>query len=220
MSLGANPLWCLTTRATNHIRSMEDGVRVAANRYRRARIALLALGMDQADPEFRLLRKEDTVKYSLDAQHRTLGESSEAKPWIWERFSFSDTQGDGQYQAFFDEAQRVHWFRSSALRKRWHEEVCLLKEEMQRSIHFFHHHRCRWLDAAVNRERNGNRGAAAYARKCVYRVYCVSPLSRHVAYAPPGKPIDTPVFCKHAGQSMLAGSTWYVTPLLQSLTRY
>ncbi|KAI9059805.1 hypothetical protein FKP32DRAFT_1550225, partial [Trametes sanguinea] len=119
-----------TTRATNHIRSMEDGVRKAANRYRRARIALLALGMDQADPEFRPLRKEDTVKYSLDAQHRTLGESKESKPWIWERFSFADTQGDGQYQAFFDEAQRVHWFRSSALKKRWHEELRLLEEEM------------------------------------------------------------------------------------------
>ncbi|KAI9062143.1 hypothetical protein FKP32DRAFT_1574418 [Trametes sanguinea] len=158
-----------TTRATNHIRNMEDGVRKAANRYRRARIALLALGMDQADPEFRPLRKEDMVKYSLDAQHRTLGESKESKPWIWERFSFADTQGDGQYQAFFDEAQRVHWFRSSALKKRWHEELRLLEEEMRRSLKFFSHHRRRWLDVAEKRDSDGNRGGAAYARKQAYR---------------------------------------------------
>ncbi|KAJ2995469.1 hypothetical protein NUW54_g7385 [Trametes sanguinea] len=148
---------------------MEDGVQKAANRYRRARIALLALGMDHADPEFRPLRKEDTVKYSLDAQHRTLGESKESKPWIWERFSFADTQGDGQYQSFFDEAQRVHWFRSSALKKRWHEELRLLEEEMRRSLKFFSHHRRRWLDVAEKRDSDGNRGGAAYARKQAYR---------------------------------------------------
>ncbi|OSC98309.1 hypothetical protein PYCCODRAFT_1375432 [Trametes coccinea BRFM310] len=157
------------TRATNHIRSMEDGVREAANRYRRARTALLALGMDEADPEFRVLRKEDTVKYSLDGQHKTLGESSESKPWIWERFTFSDTQGDGQYQAFFEDARRVHWFRSSALNKRWREELSLVEEEMRRSIRFFSYHRHRWLDVAEKRDLLGNRGAAAYARKQAHR---------------------------------------------------
>ncbi|KAI9067995.1 hypothetical protein FKP32DRAFT_1600802 [Trametes sanguinea] len=158
-----------TTRATNHIRIMEDAVRVAANRYCHAHVALLALSMDQADPEFRLLRKEDTVKYSLNAQHRTLGESSEGKPWIWERFSFSDTQGDGQYQAYFDDTQCVHWFCSSALKKHWHEELCLLQEEMCRPMCFFHHHWRRWMDAARKRELDGHRGAAAYARKQAHR---------------------------------------------------
>ncbi|KAJ8474039.1 hypothetical protein ONZ51_g7481 [Trametes cubensis] len=65
------------TRATNHIRGMEDNVRAAANRYRRIRAALLALGMAESDPTLRPLCKGDTVKYTLDAQHKTLGESRE-----------------------------------------------------------------------------------------------------------------------------------------------
>ena len=93
------------TRATNHIRGMEDNVRAAANRYRRIRAALLALGMAESDPTLRPLCKGDTAKYTLDAQHKTLGESRESKPWIWERFSFSDTQGDGRYQSFFEDGQ-------------------------------------------------------------------------------------------------------------------
>ncbi|KAH9849133.1 hypothetical protein C2E23DRAFT_738021 [Lenzites betulinus] len=158
-----------TTRATQHIRNMEGDVREAANRYRRVRLALLALGMDPMDPEFRPLRKGDTVKYTLDAQNRTLGESSESKPWIWEKFDLSDTHGPGLYRDFYDEARRVHWFRSSATQRRWKEEVCLLQEEMRRSVRFFTYHRQRWTAIAAERDRTSNAGAAAYARKQAQR---------------------------------------------------
>ncbi|KAI0323717.1 hypothetical protein GY45DRAFT_1264149, partial [Cubamyces sp. BRFM 1775] len=157
------------TRATNHIRSMENTVRGAANRYRRTRAALIALGVKESDPSLRPLRKGDTVKFTLDAQHKTLGESRESKPWIWENFSFSDAQGDGQRQSFFEEAQRVHWFRSSALKKRWQEEVALLEEEMRRSIRSFDYLRRKWLGTVVTRTEAGEVGAAAYSRRQAHR---------------------------------------------------
>ncbi|KAI0323993.1 hypothetical protein GY45DRAFT_1263709 [Cubamyces sp. BRFM 1775] len=156
------------TRATNHIRGMENNVRAAANRYRRTRAALIALGAEESDPSLRPLRKGDTVKFTLDAQHKTLGESRESKPWIWENFSFSDAQGDGQRQSFFKEAQRVHWFRSSALKKRWQEEVALLEEEMRRSIRFFDHLRRKWLGTVATRTEAGEAGAAAYSRRYTF----------------------------------------------------
>lgn len=92
-----------TSRATFNIRNMEDDVREAANRYRRLRIGLLALGMEESDDTFRLLRKSDVAKYTLDAQQKTLGESSQGNPWIWEHFTYAAADGDAQYQSFYDD---------------------------------------------------------------------------------------------------------------------
>ena len=62
-------------------------------------------------------------------------------------------------------AHRVHWFRASAVYKRWHEEMFLLEEEMSRCMRFFVHYRDKWEAEGTTREAKGELGGAAYARK-------------------------------------------------------
>ena len=62
-------------------------------------------------------------------------------------------------------ARRVHWSRSSATHARWCEEVELLKEEMRRTVRFFHYYRYQWEVVTRKEEEASNLGAAAYARK-------------------------------------------------------
>ncbi len=61
--------------------------------------------------------------------------------------------------------KRVHWFRSSALRARWKEEVRLLAEEMTRCVRFFAFYRQTWNARALVHDMVGKRADAAYSRK-------------------------------------------------------
>ncbi len=62
-------------------------------------------------------------------------------------------------------AHRVHWFRTSATCNRWREEVLILEEEMRRCMRFFFYFWKKWQEAATDRERKGDPGAAGYARR-------------------------------------------------------
>ncbi|KAI0668645.1 hypothetical protein C8Q78DRAFT_1081036 [Trametes maxima] len=157
------------TRATAHIWDVERTVQNTANLYCCTRIALLTLGHTDTDVNLQPLCKEDIVKYTLDAQQRTVGESSEGVSWIWETFTFTDAPIDGLYKNFYNDAMRVHWFHCSALKKCWYEEVQLLREEMARSVRFFGYYRHLWTERAEARDRDDSPGAAAYARKQAHR---------------------------------------------------
>ncbi|RDX45950.1 hypothetical protein OH76DRAFT_1356862, partial [Lentinus brumalis] len=156
----------MTTRMGKKIRRKHDEVVAAADEYRRARVALVALGMDEQDPFFRPLRKRDLTKFTMSSEHQTLGESSKGVSWIWEDFSFVDAGSqDERQQAFMREVRRVHWFRTSALYQRWAEEKKLVTEEMFRTVRFFRHFRLRWSGTAQGYEAAGEKAAAAYAKK-------------------------------------------------------
>ena len=60
---------------------------------------------------------------------------------------------------------KVHWFRMSALRSRWEEERKLVREEMQRTVRFFHFKRVQWLSKAGMLDQKGRHGEASYSRK-------------------------------------------------------
>ncbi|KAI0684999.1 hypothetical protein C8T65DRAFT_712839 [Cerioporus squamosus] len=161
----------ITTRMGNKIRRKNSEVVAAADEYRRARVALVALGMDEHDPLFRPLLKRDLTKFTMSSGHQVLGESSKKVSWIWEDFSFVDAQGDDRYGEFMKEVRRVHWFRTSALAQRWAEELKLVTEEMFRTVRFFRHFRLHWLSSASAHESGGSLGDAAYARKQAHRYY-------------------------------------------------
>ncbi|KAI0730475.1 hypothetical protein C8Q76DRAFT_613044 [Earliella scabrosa] len=156
----------LTTRAQARIQTADGEVTKAANQYRRHHTALLVLGMSATDPRMRPL---------LDADLETFDFSSEAKPgkstrptsWLWDNLTFVDSPADQRERDFYEEAQRVHWFRSKALAARWQEELVLLLEEMRRTLRFFLHWRNIWRARAREREQQDEMGAAAYARRCV-----------------------------------------------------
>ncbi len=63
--------------------------------------------------------------------------------------------------------RRVHWFRTSALCKRWWEEEKLLREEMCRTVRFFVFYRTWWSARADRENVLGDRCSSPYARKYV-----------------------------------------------------
>lgn len=61
---------------------------------------------------------------------------------------------------------KAHWFRHSALVRRWREAVYTRREEMYRTLQSYKANRVHWLACAEGHEALGNGGAAAYARRC------------------------------------------------------
>ncbi|RDX43436.1 hypothetical protein OH76DRAFT_1458396 [Lentinus brumalis] len=158
-----------TTRMGKKIRRQNDQVVAAADDYRRARLALTALGMNESDVLFRPLRKSDVRGFTMSTITQEIGQSRKGAFWIWEDFSFVERPGDIDHQEFYEEVKRVHWFRTSALRARWNKEVRLLAEEMTRCVCFFGFQQRVWDIKAHARDATGDRGAAAYARKQAHR---------------------------------------------------
>ncbi|KAI0708129.1 hypothetical protein C8T65DRAFT_708633 [Cerioporus squamosus] len=139
-----------TTRMGKKIRRQNDQVIAAADDYRRARLALTALGMEQSDVLFPSLRKSDAAGFTMSTETQQLGESRKAVSWIWEDFSFMERPGDLDHQEFYEEVKR---------------EVRLLAEEMTRTLRFFGFNRRVWDIKVHARDAMGDPAAAAYARK-------------------------------------------------------
>ena len=64
-------------------------------------------------------------------------------------------------------AFRVQWFRASASKARWEEEVRILEEEMKRSVRFYMYHKRWWERKAREEERLVRLGHAATAWRYV-----------------------------------------------------
>lgn len=173
------------TRTKAKVTRKRHAVNCAARTYRRARAALVSLGMT---PEQRRLFKQlddsHLTPFTLSNSHRKLGESRTEVSWIWEDLSFvshSDNQGMEEYleegeflhihinvaylNAYVRPAFRVHWFRKRALRARWWEEQRLTIEEMTRTVRFFKWHKRDWEVIAERYDDDGKAGRAAHARK-------------------------------------------------------
>ncbi|KAF8720638.1 hypothetical protein AX14_010834 [Amanita brunnescens Koide BX004] len=94
----------------------------AADTYRRARDALLRLGMDENDATFRpLLDNELYLKNT--SKPAKLGDNRKEDPWFW-----YTGQPDGiSSSAWAIEMDRVKWFRDRAARDRAREEKEILE---------------------------------------------------------------------------------------------
>ncbi|KAI1796811.1 hypothetical protein LXA43DRAFT_879378 [Ganoderma leucocontextum] len=154
-----------TERYDRRIGGANADVENLADHYRRHWTALRVLGMEESDPHFRRLKDADAVNIEVSTAQNLLGQSKWATSWIWGDFSFVEHEEDSQYQEFYDDARRVHWFRSSAVFARWKEEVQLLKEEMCRTLRFYAYMHDRWNDHARAKEALADSPTIAYARK-------------------------------------------------------
>ncbi len=94
-----------TTRAAGAIIRKNKAVQAAAASYRRARSALLALGMSNEDEEFRELKKEDVKAFTVLAEEQMLGDSKKFPSWIWENLEFIDARGEGTVKQYFEEGK-------------------------------------------------------------------------------------------------------------------
>ena len=62
---------------------------------------------------------------------------------------------------------KAHWFRHSALVRRWNEAVHTRREEMYRTLFSYRTDQQKWLDRAEQRDTAGRLGAGSFARRYV-----------------------------------------------------
>ncbi|KAI0309603.1 hypothetical protein OF83DRAFT_1071807 [Amylostereum chailletii] len=154
------------TREQRKQERKRDAVNKAADRYRRARGALLELGMTADDKNFRHLATKDVVPFVVALDDEVLGQGKKQPSWLWGDFSFMEKQGDGVRKYCAEsELLKVHWFRRRALCTRWEEEVNLLQEEMRCMLRFFRARAEWWDEGAKACKQEGKAGAAAYKKK-------------------------------------------------------
>lgn len=166
----------------------------AAEKYRRARAALVVLDPDGAwTTEFKELRKEDVRGPGKDAEDMALNNVLETlkikdikkKPkiaraakkawtsngrfeesWIW-LIQRKGKTGKSEDDEFGDD-MRVEWAKSRARLMRWKEEVQLLQEEMRRVIAWYEWKATWWENKASERvdgDEDILRGVVAYSHK-------------------------------------------------------
>ncbi|TBU31114.1 hypothetical protein BD311DRAFT_657411 [Dichomitus squalens] len=137
----------------------------AKDRYRALRDIMLVLGMPNDHKKFRILNDEDLRAFTLTTVEQQLGDSYRLPSWIWGDFSFVNQVKAGEMRSFLEASMRVHWFKHNALTQRWTEELKTRREEIFRSAVFFADSEREWCQRAAQREEEGRRGAAAYARR-------------------------------------------------------
>ncbi|PCH36136.1 hypothetical protein WOLCODRAFT_81581, partial [Wolfiporia cocos MD-104 SS10] len=155
-------------QANKNIRKQTELICRAAREYRRARDALLRLGMPKDDPTYRELREADLALFAMQADEMQLGDSRHSASWLWEDASFVKNVSDAALKSYMEEGVRVHWFRSRARCACLTEEVELLEEEMRRTVRFFLFQRQQWLRRVTEENQAGEHGYANYARKQAY----------------------------------------------------
>ncbi|KAI0088586.1 hypothetical protein BDY19DRAFT_891138 [Irpex rosettiformis] len=137
----------------------------AAKAYRRARNAMVALGMDEKDPTFQPLKNSHLKSFVIREEDRRWGDSKATKEsWIWESLSFVGNDFSEGVKDHIVENLRVHWCRTKAKADRWAEEKALVLEEMKRTLRFFDFQVHLWKARANVKDEN-SLGPAAYALK-------------------------------------------------------
>ncbi|KAJ7847056.1 hypothetical protein B0H13DRAFT_2362609 [Mycena leptocephala] len=171
------------TRAYTLLERIGERVDAAALKYRRARLALIALRGQDACTEIRELTAADVQldeEREADARarkklgnigsskHRRQGNVLSSKEkhfsWIW-----TDRGGPGENEEEVHESVRIQWSKAKARKERWEEEVELLREEMKRVLRFLRW-RALWWEGRRGARREGvtpalRAGLEAYAAR-------------------------------------------------------
>ncbi|KAJ6463803.1 hypothetical protein C8R47DRAFT_1224959 [Mycena vitilis] len=161
------------TRSYTLLGNIGERVDAVAVKYRRARLALIALRGRAACDGFKELTAADIQldeEREIDARaRRKLGEigskrhkrrgpalSSKEKymSWIW-----TEGGGPGEDEKELHDSVRVEWSKTKARKERWEEEVELLREEMKRVLRFL-----RWRAVWWESQRSARRDVAAEVR--------------------------------------------------------
>ncbi|KAI1788225.1 hypothetical protein LXA43DRAFT_895044 [Ganoderma leucocontextum] len=136
--------------------------------YRKNRHLLRVLGMREDDAKFKPLRDQDCYVFATTAAEHRLGDSHCLPSWIWGDFSYVAKVKDGDIRNFLDDSLKAHWFRHSALVRRWREAVHTRREEMYRTLNSYRANKEQWLSRAEELEASASGGAAAYAQAFRY----------------------------------------------------
>jgi hypothetical protein len=166
------------TRAQHFLHTLSKSKVTAADKYRNARRALLALGLPSDDRTFQPLDNSQLWMKGTDVPH-VFGGSSIPDPWYWSvgRPNGLSEQEDAewslegmfclcQYHFFMynrhPTVDRVKWFRDRATRDRLKEEKEILEAEFERTIKSHSRLAGAWSELAT-RLISERPGASAYA---------------------------------------------------------
>ncbi|EIW55155.1 uncharacterized protein TRAVEDRAFT_130935, partial [Trametes versicolor FP-101664 SS1] len=149
------------------IHGKRDAIERAKFAYRRARVAMIVLGMPKNDPKYAVLHDADCKAFVIVDEEVRRGDSKLDPTWIWGDFTYMGKLDEGKIKIFVTNSVKVHWLRQSALLARWREEVNMLREEMYRTVQFFEYTINTWTRRAEKHDFAGRQGAAAYARRSV-----------------------------------------------------
>ncbi|KAF8069134.1 hypothetical protein FPV67DRAFT_1415501 [Lyophyllum atratum] len=142
------------TRANVAITTANEAIKRAANRYRRAREALIILSKGRQVPVW-----ETTLRGLKDTDIRSLSEGlfgetegSKTTSWIW---SAPGVVVDDDADPVLNDGLRIEWCRTRARAMRWAEEVELVQEEMRRVLAFLSWKAGWWLEQRLSQNGAG-----------------------------------------------------------------
>ncbi|KAJ7504835.1 hypothetical protein B0H11DRAFT_2343124 [Mycena galericulata] len=147
------------TKGQNFLKVLSNDIQFPADTYRRARKALIALGMNESDASLRELHRSDLFGKSGRSAH--MGDSKKPDSWVWTTGRAANLT-DEEEREWEAEMERVRWFRDRALRDRAVEEAETLEKEFERAIRWFKNTSEVWEKLGGNATENG---AKAYAYK-------------------------------------------------------
>ncbi|KDR67377.1 hypothetical protein GALMADRAFT_79915 [Galerina marginata CBS 339.88] len=153
------------TQAQKKARALHHTMVLHARVYRRCRSRLVALQCDNDFlSRFPVLLKDHLKASTAILRPNTPGSSSLDLPWIWRTGRCvrpSPFNSSFSHQLIL--VKRIHWLRARAQKDRWHEELTMVKYEMQWTVKYFLHKQRLWQDAV--QVADISRGAAAYATR-------------------------------------------------------
>ncbi|KDR76587.1 hypothetical protein GALMADRAFT_67342 [Galerina marginata CBS 339.88] len=160
------------TRMLGSYSQIEHKLQRAANRYRVAYTALMALDPDGKWREcLKELKPTDLRGPGRDPENLEDSKTSNGRftpSWIWLVPRPPQEKGDDQTEEEFNDTMRAEWAQTRARMCRWDEELLILQEEMRRVLAFFEWKASWWLEQG-NRRRNlessVESGLIAYAHK-------------------------------------------------------
>jgi len=153
------------TRMLTLYTRIQEKVNRCAERYRRARNALVILDLNR-DWRSRLkeLKSEDIRGPGKEPDDKTTNRRFEPS-WIWLVTRSVDSEND---EAEFNESMRVEWAKARARKLRWNKEYQLIQEEMRRVLAYLEYKAVEWEERAILRK-DGDpsvlHGVSAYAHK-------------------------------------------------------
>ncbi|KAJ7898187.1 hypothetical protein B0H14DRAFT_2557228 [Mycena olivaceomarginata] len=148
------------TYAVQKIKDVQTKIQSYVHKYQQARTALIALGCNPQDPQFRFpkLRDEDLYTKNVDQPHN-LGNGGKVEGWIWQ-------QGYHENLSEVEEAEYVpdlKWHRAHVNMEQWLEEVEILAHEFRCAIQGFNKMETVWT--ALAHDHQEDPGKKAYTLK-------------------------------------------------------
>ncbi|KAH9911262.1 uncharacterized protein B0H18DRAFT_893336, partial [Fomitopsis serialis] len=150
------------TRAWTSMTKLDRAVQIQAAVYRRARAAMLVLGMTEADRrKYQPLQPDDLKVSTAIAEPNKRGQRHKSPSWVWNVDVEGDIIGDNGLAVI----HRVHWFQARSKVDRLQEEAGLLKRELDSVRRYFTHESKRWRDMAGVEDNETYPGFRPYCRR-------------------------------------------------------